>query len=288
MVRGCESATVRRWVRGFIALALLPLAVSPLAAQVPAFEAASVKPNRSGTPGMEIRVVPNGGFIGTNVPLRTLVRESFRVQDHQIVDLPSWADSERFDIVTRAPQTATPQQWQPMVQELLKERFSLTVRREMREMPIYIAERSRPDGTLGPRLQATAPAAAEYCASQQLPAGSRPPADPARICGMRQSIGTIQGGNSVLVPLFRFVSQQAGRAIVDRTGLTGNFDFELRWTPDQFANRETPAVVNGNTIDPGGPSLFTALQEQLGLKMNAQRGPVEMLVVERIERPTEN
>jgi uncharacterized protein (TIGR03435 family) len=105
---------------------------------------------------------------------------------------------------------------------------------------------------------------------------------------MQQSLGTIRAGDSVLAPLFRFVSQQAGRAIVDRTGLAGNFDFELRWTPDQFANRETPAVVNGNTIDPQGPSLFTAIQEQLGIKLDPQRGPVDVLVVERVERPTED
>jgi uncharacterized protein (TIGR03435 family) len=259
----------------------------PLAAQAPAFDAASVKPNRSGTPGMEIRITPNGGFIATNVPLLTLIREAYRVQDYQLIDVPGWAAPERFDIVARAPGT-TPDQLQPMLQALLKDRFSLVARRDTKEMPIYAAVMARADGRLGPRLQATLPVDATYCASQRLPAGSRPPADPAKTCGMRQSLGTIQAGDVPLANFFRFVSQQAGRAIVDRTNLIGNFDFELRWTPDQFANRDTPAVVNGNAIDPQGPSLFTALQEQLGLKMDPQRGIVDVIVVERLERPTED
>jgi uncharacterized protein (TIGR03435 family) len=155
-------------------------------------------------------------------------------------------------------------------------------------MPIYAAVMARPDGRLGPRIQPSTPAAAAYCTSQRLPPGSRPPADPARLCGTRQALGTAGGGDAPLSALFRFVSQQAGRAIIDRTGLTGNFDYDLTWTPDQFANRDTPAVVNGNAIDPQGPSLFTALQEQLGLKMDPQRGMVDVVVVARLERPAED
>jgi uncharacterized protein (TIGR03435 family) len=269
---------------------LLALLVVPALAAAQSFETASVKPNAGGgPPGMEIRVTPNGGFIATNAPLRTLVRESFRVQDYQIVDLPPWAANERFDVVARAPASSTnPAQWQPMVQSLLRERFSLVSRLETREMPMYAAARVNAD-RLGPRLQSTSAATSAYCVSQRLPEGQRPPADPKiRPCGIRQSVGTVEATDMPLAALWRFVSQQAGRAVVDRSGLTGNFDFELRWTPEAFANRETSAVVNGNTIDPNGPSLFTAIQEQLGLKLDAQRGPVEMLVVERIDRPTEN
>ena len=98
----------------------------------------------------------------------------------------------------------------------------------------------------------------------------------------------MRGRDIPLTALWRFVSQQAGRAIVDRSALTGNYDFDLTWTPDRFANLATPAVVNGNTIDPNGPSLFTALREQLGLELDPQRGPVDVLVIERIDRPTEN
>jgi uncharacterized protein (TIGR03435 family) len=261
-----------------------------LAQTPPVFEAASVKANKGGgPPGMEIRVTPDGGFIATNAPLRTLVREAFRVQDYQLVDLPGWADGERFDITARATGATTIEQWQPMLQQLLQDRFTLAARRETREMPMYAVMPTRADGRLGPGLKATSDATVAYCASQRLPEGQRPAVDAAaRPCGMRQSIGTVQGTNLPLAALWRFVSQQAGRAVVDRTGLTGSWDFDLRWTPEAFANRETPAVVNGNTIDPQGPSLFTALTEQLGLKLDPQRGPVEVLVVERIARPTEN
>jgi uncharacterized protein (TIGR03435 family) len=301
--RGGEAQRSRIWFLG----ASVPLCVvilagawrTPAYAQSPAFETASVKANKGGgPPGMEIRVTPNGGFIATNAPLRTLVRESFRVQDYQLIGLPDWAATERFDITARAAEAAlgaealakaaTPE-WQPRVQALLRDRFRMSARFETREMPMYSAVVVRADGRLGPRLTATPASTTEYCVGQRRPGDDRPPADPARAaCGIRQSIGTMQGRDMPLAALWRFVSQQAGRAVVDRSGLTGNYDFDLTWTPEQFANRETPAVVNGNSIDPNGPSLFTALQEQLGLKLDAQRGPVDVLVVERIERPTEN
>jgi len=273
-----------------VLVAVLPGPLSQAArpsAQSLSFEAASVKKNAGGgAPGMEIRVTPNGGFIATNVPLRVLVRESFRVQDYQLIDLPGWADGERYDITARSA-GATPE-WQPMVQTLLRERFALSARRETREMPIYAVASVR-EGRTGPSLKPTPPATAAYCTGQRLPEGQRPATDPAiPFCGMRQSLGTVQGRDVPMALLWRFVSQQGGRAIVDRSGLTGNHDFDLTWTPEQFANRATPAVVNGNTIDPNGPSLFTALQEQLGLKLDAQRGPVDVLVIEKIDRPTEN
>ena len=285
---------MKRWL---FVVALLSLAMEadlkvrldtmPLAAQTPAFEAASVKKNAGGgPPGMEIRVTPNGGFIATNVPLRVLVRESFRVQDYQVIDLPGWADGERYDITARSA-GATPD-WQPMVQTLLRERFALSARRETRDMPIYAVASVR-EGRTGPGLKVTPASTTEYCVAQRLPEGQRPATNPAiGFCGMRQALGMVQGRDLPLTALWRFVSQQAGRAIVDRSGLTGNYDFDLTWTPEQFANRTTPAVVNGNTIDPNGPSLFTALQEQLGLRLDAQRGPVDVLVIEKIDRPTEN
>ena len=263
------------------------ISLAPLAAQTPSFEAASVKKNAGGgPPGMEIRVTPNGGFIATNVPLRVLVRESFRVQDYQVIDLPGWADNERYDITARSAGAAP--DWQPMVQTLLRERFALSARRETRDMPIYAAVQVR-EGRLGPGLKTTPAATSAYCTAQRLPEGQRPALDPAMgFCGLRQALGLVQGRDVPVTALWRFVSQQAGRAIVDRSGLSGNHDFDLTWTPEQFANRTLPAVVNGNTIDPNGPSLFTALQEQLGLRLDAQRGPVDVVVVEKIDRPTEN
>src|SRR5688572_25313095 len=137
-----------------------------LHAQTPSFEAASVKKNAGGgPPGLEIRVTPNGGFIATNVPLRVLVRESFRVQDYQVIDLPGWADGERYDITARSA-GASPD-WQPMVQSLLRDRFALSARRETREMPIYAVASVR-EGRTGPSLKPTAPATTAYCTGQRL------------------------------------------------------------------------------------------------------------------------
>ncbi len=276
------------WARTLASLWLLLVAPGLLAAQAPSFAAASVKRHAAGSPGASLRVLPNGDLMVTGVPLRVLVRDGFAVQDYQLVALPGWADAERFDIVAKAPAGATAQQWQPMLQALLRERFALVTRRETRELPTYVVAPPR-GGRLGPRLRPTPAATVEYCAAQQLPEGRRPPVDAAvGACGLGPSIGTVHGRDIPLTALWRFVAQQAGRAIVDRTGLTGNYDFDLTWTPEKFANLATPAVVNGNTIDPNGPSLFTALEEQLGLELAPQRGPVDVLVIERLERPTEN
>lgn len=268
-------------------LCLLLVLVSAVSmAQTPSFDAASVKKHAGGGPPVvEIRVTPNGGFVATNVPLRVLVRESHRVQDHQIVGMPGWADRERFDIIARSAGPSP--EWQPMVRTLLTERFALAARTETRDMPIYAAALVR-GGRLGPKLQPTPAATAEYCLGQRRPEGQRPPAEPNTFCGTRQSIGMMSGRDVPLAFLWRAVAQQAGRAIVDRSGLTGNHDFDLTWTPEQFANRETAATINGNAIDPNGPSLFTALQEQLGLRLDAERGPADVLVIDRIDRPTEN
>lgn len=272
----------------------LVLAVVPLSAQTPpAFEAASVKPNRSATPGMEIRVTPDGSFVATNAPVRALIRDAYRVRDYQMIDVPGWVDSDRFDVIARTSQGTTPEQLQPMLQALLKERFGLAARHESREMPVYEVSVARADGRLGSRLQPAAGATAAYCASQRLPVASRPAADPSmRRCGMLASLGSISGGDVALAPLFTFLSQQVGRSVLDRTALSGTFDFDLRWTPDQFAGRQGgpdgTISFNGSSIDPNGPTLFTALQEQLGLKVDSQRGAVDVLVVERIERPTED
>jgi uncharacterized protein (TIGR03435 family) len=113
-------------------------------------------------------------------------------------------------------------------------------------------------------------------------------------CGIRMGFGNMAVGGATLANLATSLSMMVGRVVTDKTGLTGTYDMNLTWTPDQMPQRsagapaDQPLRVNGAEIDPNGPSIFTAIQEQLGLKLDAQRGPVSLLVIDRAEKPTEN
>ena len=261
-----------------------------------AFEVASVKPNKSGTPNVQIGVQPGGRFTATNVPLRQLIIFAYQLQNFQLIDAPEWTRNERFDILAKAegdvPATplGTVGPIQLMMRSLLAERFGLKVHNETRELPIYELRLAREDGKLGAQMQ---PSTVD-CAAQRGGArrGGGPPAPPAPgerpTCGMFGGFGTIRAGGIELSLLARNLAGVVGRVIIDRTGLTGRFDFDLTFTPDQFTQiaPPPPGVPQPPPADPNGPSLFTALQEQLGLKLEPARGPVEVLVVDSVSQPT--
>jgi uncharacterized protein (TIGR03435 family) len=179
------------------------------------------------------------------------------------------------------------------MRNLLAERFKLVVHPETREMPIYALVPARSDGKLGENLK---PAAVDCAARmRERGRGGPPPTPPApgeRIqCGMRIGPGTMNGGGFPLSQLAVTLSQFVQRVVIDRTGLAGNYDLDLTWTPDRSMQGgpigpPPPGAPPLPPIDPDGPSIFTALQEQLGLKLDAQRGPVDVLVVDSVERPT--
>jgi uncharacterized protein (TIGR03435 family) len=144
-------------------------------------------------------------------------------------------------------------------------------------MPIYELVLARADGRLGPKLQVSS---VDCEAMRGRGRGGPPPAPPSPterpMCGIRFSPASLAGGGMPIVQFARVLSQSVQRIVVDRTGLTGNYDFDLSWTPDQMARG----------ADATGASIFTALQEQLGLKLDAARGPVDVLVIDHVERPT--
>jgi uncharacterized protein (TIGR03435 family) len=285
---------------------------APAATQsLPQFEVASVKPNKSGDGRVMLGVQPGGRFTATNVPLRVLIRNAYQLQDFQIVGAPSWIADERFDIVAkaeggdamgdpfRAEQNGQPSRGQLMIRALLADRFKLVVHNEEKEMPIYALILARSDGKLGPQLKASDVDCAAIIAAARARGGRGPmgpPPDPGRggpppQCGVRIGPGNMAVGGSPMTQVASSLSIFAGRIVVDKTGLSGAYDFTLTWTPDQMPQRPPGApepLVNGVPIDPNGPSLFTAVQEQLGLKLDSQRGAVAVLVIDRVERPTEN
>jgi len=259
-------------------------------ADTAAFEVASVKPNKTGDGRIGIGISPGGRFTATNVATRILVRQAYNVQDFQIVGAPDWVGSDRFDVVAKAPEgDVTGDQMRPMLRALLEERFKLTAHMETRDMPIYALVKARADGKLGPAL---APAATDCTAARGRRGGGPPPApfQPGQKldCGMMIGIGRINAGGMPMSELARTLSSQVGRVVLDKTGLSGGYDFEMNYAPEQLGGGGPPLQLNGAPppVDPNAPNLFTAIQEQLGLKLESTRGQVEVLVIDRIEQPT--
>jgi uncharacterized protein (TIGR03435 family) len=233
------------------------LAVSPVIAQGPKeFDAVSIKRNRTAAVASDTNTTP-GRLSLVNVTLVSVIRRAFRVLDPQIVGAPDWLFSERYDIlaVTGDGTDLTDDRRQAYLQALLADRCQFSFHRETRELRTYSLAPSKS----GARLVAhTGPG--EYSMRVQ-------PVDDGRL-RLRSTRGNMPR-------LAEILAGQVGDLVADRTGLAGEYDFTLEWVPNQ----------NDSTA---GPSLFTALDEQLGLRLESAKSPVQAIVIDRIERPTEN
>jgi uncharacterized protein (TIGR03435 family) len=208
------------------------------------------------------------------VPVRFLITFAYDLRRHQLTGGPDWLDSARFDIVAK-PERPVPDGpegndlLRRMMQALLAERFGLVIHRETKEMPVYVLVLAKN----GPKLTSAA-------------SGSRGPS-------IRMGRGQLQAQKAKAQMLANLLSNQLGRNVIDRTGLTDDYDFKLEWTPDISQPPDPGEKGFGEgpekaPTDPGGPSLFSAVQEQLGLKLEPQKGSVETVVIDRVEKPTEN
>jgi uncharacterized protein (TIGR03435 family) len=288
--------------RAIVLAGLVCLLRSSTLAQAPpvesvSFEAASVKPNTSGGNNTSVRRLPGGRFTATNVPVALLLQIAYQLQQFQVQGAPAWLRSDRFDIVARLdgdPQPPAVGSTQPdrmmlALQTLLADRFKLSVHWETQDLPIYALVLARADGKLGPNIRpaavdCTAAAAASAAAAKE--GRTLNPNTPDRVaCGMRNSNGRIMFGGYPLSFFANGLSNEVNRAVVDRTGLAGNWDFELTYTRDR-ARQPDVTDAGPPPADPDGASIFTALQEQLGLKLDSMKGPVRVLVIDRIEQPT--
>ena len=269
------------------ALGVAPGAQAPASLGAPpAFEVATVKPNGSGDFGGSFNARPGGVLEVRNNTLRNMIRNAYQLQNFQIVGGPDWLDADRFDVTAKAPTpNMTVPEFRSMVQALLADRFRLVVHTETRELPIYALVLARSDGRLGPRLaqsptdcQGLAEAARRGAPPPAPGPNGRPP------CGTRTMPGRILGGAVTMADLARNLANFAGRMTIDKTGLSGPFDLELEYTPDQPPPPGLPANIPPPPVD--GASLFTAVQEQLGLKLDSRRGPVDVLVIDAAQRPS--
>ena len=277
---------MRRLHLGF-AVALLS---GPVAAQVPSatpapadrltFEVASIKQNKSGSLSGGANAQPGGRVTVRNTSLYDLVRNGQGLQPYEVTAderLAAWVTTDRWDIEAKGPEQASQPQLRTMLQNLLHDRFKLVTRRETRDVPVYALVLSRPDRRIGSQLrQSTADCAALAAAARGADAGP----GGRRQCGREVGPGLISAVGTTLQDFARGLSLNTGRFVMDATGLTGRFDIDLKWTPDQ--------VIGGAGAQTDGTSLFAAIQEQLGLRLESRQAPVNVLVIESAERPAED
>ena len=256
------------------------------------FEAASVKPSDpKAAPGGGIRRQPGGRFNTFNTPLRQLIIFAYQVQGYQLMGGPDWIDNTRYDITAKFEGDPPPvrpgsgaDHMMLATRTLLAERFKLKVHRETRQLDIYALVMARTGGGPGPALKP----ATDACTPEAIAArrGAPPPAPgTGPVCGMQILPGRVRFGGFPLSLFANLISNQVGRAVVDRTGLAGNWDFEMTYTPPPSQGPPPPGA-SLPPADPDAPDLFTAVREQLGLKFDAIKGPIEVVVIDGVEQAT--
>jgi uncharacterized protein (TIGR03435 family) len=234
-----------------------------------------------------IDFLPGGGLRAVGIPLKTLITLAYDVRGFQVSGGPGWINSDRFDINARAEASDTTEsapadltkmtdeqrktmaaQAKERLRNFMEERFQLAIHRETKEQQVYALVAAKG----GLKVQESKEAVGR----------------------MRMGRGLLTGQGVDLGFLATTLSSQLGRPVIDKTGLAGKYDFELKWTPDPGQPAAAPfgppppGVELPPPPDPNGPSIFTALQEQLGLRLESQKAPVETLVIDRVERPSEN
>jgi bla regulator protein blaR1 len=242
----------------------------------PAFEVATIKPADSGS-GVRIIGFSRIGLTVKNIPLQTLLRVAFGFEDDRILGAPASVMTERFDIEAKVAEPDLPawgkltfEERRRMLQPLLEDRSKLKFHYETKVLPVYLLVIAKG----GSKMK-------EF----------QPPGDP-QTNGMRLTgRGQIEAHGTSMDSMCHELSQQVGRTVLDRTGLTGKYDFTLEFDPDGLAPMAGPAQSGQPGAPPpdsGKPSLFTAVQEQLGLKLESQKAPVSVVVIDHIEAPSPN
>jgi uncharacterized protein (TIGR03435 family) len=225
----------------------------------PHFDVVSIRPNRSDDPGGNMWPIA-GGFSARNLSVHMLMQSAYNLKGWQILGGPAWVKTDRYDIEAKAEGNPDFQEKLQMLQPLLADRFQLKFHRETRQMPLYSLTVARN----GPKLQATAAGARGY---------------------FREGRGLIEGKDINMRTLADLLGGSLGQPVTDKTGITGGFDINLEWTPTEG---EADYNFGDRPIDPNGPSLFTVIDEQLGLKLEASKGAVEVLIIDHVEKPSEN
>jgi len=238
----------------------------------PTFDVASVKPSLPEARGSTFNFTPSGLTI-TNGTLKGIIEMAYDVRDFQISGASSWLDADRYDIFAKSPppdphaRNANSQQHiketRLQLQTLLAQQFHLRVHMEAKEIPVYALIVGKKGAKLAEGVNASATSGG----------------------GINTMCGHMTGTRASMANLTIALSRQLGSPVLDRTGLSGHYDFQLQWTPDSGSCTTT---ADGAANSPDGPSIFTAIQEQIGLKLESAKGPVEIVVIDHAERADAN
>jgi bla regulator protein BlaR1 len=249
----------------FVAIAI-PLWIGAMGvhAQGLVFDVASIRPSDPNSRGLTMRDTPEGGLSGSGLTLKFLIQVAYNVESFQITGGPGWVETERFDVSAKtdnadnsgSEQTRV-ERWRERMRALLADRFKLTLRKESSERPVFALVESKGGHKLGP-------------------------ATDERGNGIGRNRGLITGEKVPMAMLAKLLASVVSRPVFDRTGLNGNYVFRLQFAEEMTGKEGVPSETGD------GASIFAAIQEQLGLKLESTRGPVEMLAIERAEKPTEN
>ena len=243
-----------------------------------AFDVVSIKPNNSG-PGsfVEFRTLPDGGYTMVNSPIRSIILQASPVPSREVVGLPDWATKDSYDVTVKPPAGSTPEQLREMWRNMFAERMKLVAHIEEHEQSTFALVLARSDGRLGPQLKRSTLDCSPLVPGATPAPPPTAPVDPANRCGGGVGRSSIVSGGMAMDQFALRLAGVAGAQVFDRTGLDGWYAFTLR-----FTRPNDPAPVDD------APDIFTALQEQLGLKLQAEKTQVPVLVVDHIERPTPN
>jgi len=239
----------------FPRFAIILAAALALHGQELVFEVASIKPSRSASDESNFDST-KGALTVTNAGMRELIRMAFGVKDYQIQGAPGWIDKERYDIAAKivGGRNLSFDELKAALRELLASRFRMTSHRETRQLPVYVLSVGKTSSKLTADNQAARTSTRTGC-------------------------GHLAARHVTVDVLATMLSRQLDRDVLNQTGLEGKFDFDLDWRPDTGACVEERAAY---------PSIMNAVREQLGLVMRASKGPVEILVIDRLEKPSEN
>jgi uncharacterized protein (TIGR03435 family) len=259
-------------------LATVPSGAAAQIANPPTYDVASIKPSKASDE--TTLLFRPGAFSAKGMTLKSLLKEAYGIQDDQISGAPKWVSSQTYDIEAKVDgvdaatlEKLSDDQFKGMFRSFLRDRFQLKVHWETKELPVLALVVAKG----GPKLQQAKP-------GDTYPDGIKgPDGKPAGHAGMLMwGRGRLTGQGIPIGNLVPPLTQELGRIVEDKTGLTGNYDIELRWTTDDAAPDSRSAS------DSPGPSLFTAMQEQLGLKLESQKAPVQVLLIDHVEQPAPN
>jgi bla regulator protein blaR1 len=261
------------------------------AAPAPEFDVTSIKPVARDSQIKRSQSLPGGRVDLHNVTVEEIIVNAWHVFPSQILDAPAWIRTAAYDVSAKPGAATKPDEVNLMMRALLRNRFELAIHHETRQLPTYALVIARKDGMVGPSLVKSK----QGGCVERIPGNPPPPRpDPAkpatRWCGLLMMRPRKLSGAAVpIVVLAEQVSLRLGRTVIDMTGLKGNYDIDLEWTSDEAA---VPFLEGSSDPvpppDPQGQTILTALNEQLGLKIESRRAPVDVIVIDHIQRPSAN